>query len=149
MIYILSYILENKKNYYMILNIVNNIWNIIKVKSIDWVEVNISIKKTELEELVEKSNKYLIIDEEITEKQIKKMFRLLLIQKIRLDNKEAIISMISDGSKVNNSFNEKEIENTVNNTKISEDPKYLEKLFKPCSPRLRWVLLKVFYELNL
>ena len=149
MIYILSYILENKKNYYMILNIINNIWNIIKVKSIDWVEVNISIKKTELEELVEKSNKYLIIDEEITEKQIKKMFRLLLIQKIRLDNKEAIISMISDGSKVNNSFNEKEIENTVNNTKISEDPKYLEKLFKPCSPRLRWVLLKVFYELNL
>lgn len=149
MIYILSYILENKKNYYMILNIINNIWNIIKVKSIDWVEVNISIKKTELEELVEKSNKYLIIDEEITEKQIKKMFRLLLIQKIRLDNKEAIISMISDGGKVNNSFNEKEIENTVNNTKISEDPKYLEKLFKPCSPRLRWVLLKVFYELNL
>ena len=155
MIYILSYILDNNKIYYMILNIINTVWKTIQIKSIDWIECNLNIEKGEIDNLIEQSDRYLIIDEKLDDSQIKTLFKLLLTNKIDIKNDSDIIKKIftiSDDNIIGNRKEEPDIDESSKNDEDDEDDediKSLEKLFKPCSPRLRGVLLKVFYELNL
>jgi len=147
MIYILSYILNKHKIYYMLLDInhiINDENNKILIKSIDWVETNLKINKSELDKLLDQSNKYIILDENLDLWQQKMLFKALLTSSININNQENIMNILKVLNKENKDQENKNIMN-----EYKDYNKDIELLFKPCSARLRWVLIKVFYELNL